>query len=140
MRIKLLWAWAILVVGLALLPSEASAQMFGNLKLHIIQTGSAETVIWNLLQKILYVLGIVAFFYLIWAGFNYMTAGGDEGKVKIARQTIINVVFGIILIAISQALVLFVISQTKEADTSNQTKTQTAPKLRQPAAVPPAAP
>jgi hypothetical protein len=47
---------------------------------------------------------ILSFFYLIWAGFDWITSGGEKGKIDSARQKIINVVIGLVVVAASYAL------------------------------------
>lgn len=37
--------------------------------------------------------------YFLWAGFNWMTAGGDKQKVEDARNRIINAVIGMAIVA-----------------------------------------
>lgn len=52
----------------------------------------------NVLNIVLLVAGVVAVFYLIFSGFQYLTAGGNAEKTKGARTGIINAVIGIIII------------------------------------------
>lgn len=53
-----------------------------------------------MVDVVLYFLGfvtLVAVIYVIYAGFQLMIGGGDEEKVKKARQIITYVIIGIIL-------------------------------------------
>lgn len=101
---------AVLAGAFLLAPDLALAQPnLNNLKVNVIESGNLLTLVGRLIQQFLLIIGILAFLYLLWAGFNYVTAGGDDGKVKQARQTIVNVVIGIIIITFSYVLVLFVI-------------------------------
>jgi hypothetical protein len=43
-------------------------------------------------------IGIVIFIIFLFAGFEYATAGGDEGKAKSATSRMINAVIGLIII------------------------------------------
>ncbi len=43
-------------------------------------------------------IGIVIFIIFLFAGFEYATAGGDEGKAKTAQSRMINAVIGLIII------------------------------------------
>ncbi len=54
-------------------------------------------------------LGIVLLFYLLYAGFLWMTAGGDDAKVKKARGMINNAVVGLIIIVAAFAISTFVL-------------------------------
>jgi len=65
----------------------------------------------KVIGTLLIVAGIIAFFYLLYGGIQYMTAGGDAEKATAARTTILNAVIGIIIIVISFSIVTFVTSQ-----------------------------
>ena len=59
-----------------------------------------------------YLLGfvtIIGVIYVIYAGFQLMTGGGDEEKVKKARQIIIYVLVGIVLMWLAYAIVQLII-------------------------------
>lgn len=62
---------------------------------------------------LLLLAGIVAFFYVLYGGFLYLTAGGDSGAVTKARTTIFNAIVGILIIAASYAIVRFVVGATQ---------------------------
>jgi len=51
------------------------------------------------------VAGLVAFFYLIYAGFTYLTAGGNPDAAKKGQQGILNAVIGLIVIFLAYAIV-----------------------------------
>ena len=55
------------------------------------------------------VIGVLAVAYTIYGGFLYVTSGGDAGKVKQARSSIIYGVVGLVLAMLSFAIVNFVI-------------------------------
>jgi Type IV secretion system pilin len=56
---------------------------------------------------------IVAVIYIIFAGFQLMTWGGDEEKTKKARQIIIYVIAGIVLMWVSYWIVRIVLDALK---------------------------
>jgi hypothetical protein len=56
--------------------------------------GSVELVI----QWALGFIGIVVFLIFLFAGFEYATAGGDEGKASTAQKRMVNAVIGLIII------------------------------------------
>ncbi len=99
-------------VMLIALPAVAFAQDLNALKLTVIPSGDLIPLLSRLLQRVLLVIGIIAFFYLLYAGFMYVTAGGDAAKTKASMSTIVNVVIGIVIIAVSYILLTFVIAQT----------------------------
>lgn len=49
----------------------------------------------------LWVSGVAAVFALLWAGFQYITAGGDSEKAANSRRSIIFAIIGILLISAS---------------------------------------
>jgi hypothetical protein len=66
---------------------------------------SLATVILNF---VILIAGILAIFYLIWAGIQYITASTDEEKAKKARAGIYNAVIGIVVIVLSYVIVQYV--------------------------------
>lgn len=65
-------------------------------------------VVMRLLTFLLIVAGILAVFYLVWAGLQYITAGGDTTKATTARQGIVNAIIGIVIILLSIVIVQWV--------------------------------
>lgn len=53
-------------------------------------------------------LGVIFVILIVVAGFNWMTAGGDEEKIKKATQTISRAVIGLIIIVAAYAITYFV--------------------------------
>ncbi len=76
--------------------------------------GSANTaptlveLIGNGIQIALSLLGVVLLFYILYAGFLWMTAGGTQEKVQQAQGIIRNCIIGIIIILASYSITLFV--------------------------------
>ena len=66
-------------------------------------------LIQNILNAVIAVAGIVAVIFIVKGGFDYMTSSGDAGKVQKAKQTILYAVIGLIICALSFAIVNFVI-------------------------------
>lgn len=70
---------------------------------------SLPELIGQIINIILGFLGIVLLLLILYAGFLWMTAGGDEGKVKTARQIIANAIIGLIIIVAAFAISNFVL-------------------------------
>lgn len=66
-------------------------------------------IIGALIQSVIGFLGAVLLVYLLYAGFLWMTAGGDEKKVSQAKDIIKNAVIGLVIIAAAYAISNFVI-------------------------------
>jgi hypothetical protein len=57
------------------------------------------------------VAGIIAVFIMIVSGITMMTSGGDPSKVTKARNTIIYVAIGLVVIILSRTIVVFVVTR-----------------------------
>lgn len=71
--------------------------------------GNADTVITNVINAVIGVLGLVCVIVMIVGGVTYMTSGGDAGKVKKGKDTILYGLIGLVVCALSFVLVNFVI-------------------------------
>ncbi len=57
------------------------------------------------------IAGVAAVIMMMWGGFKFMAAGGDPGKVGEAKNTIVYSLIGLVIIASSQFIILFVLSK-----------------------------
>lgn len=62
----------------------------------------------NALNLVFIVAAIMALYFLVTAGFKYVTSGGDPEKAKKAGQTIIFASLGLFLILVSTTLINWV--------------------------------
>lgn len=125
-HVKALWRSAVTTALLAL-PSVAAAQgqnpfeRAANLAGEVgSNAGLGEPkpltqIIGQIINIALGFLGIVLLFYLLYAGFLWMTAGGDEGKVKTARTMISQAIIGLIVIVAAFAISTFVLGSLVNA-------------------------
>ena len=67
-----------------------------------------KTII-NILNGIIAAVGLVALVFIVIGGINYTTSAGDAQKVKKAKDTILYACIGLIICALSYAIVNFVI-------------------------------
>ena len=70
------------------------------------------------IQAFLGLLGIIFISYLLYAGYHWMTAQGDEKKVDKAKETIQRAITGLIIIVAAYAISIFVVGRL-EAGTLN---------------------
>ena len=63
-----------------------------------------------ILNGVIGALAMVAVVVIIMGGVTYMTSGGDAGKVKKGKDTILYGLIGLIVCALAAALVNFVIT------------------------------
>ena len=68
-----------------------------------------SNTITNVINAIVGVLGLVCVIVMIVGGVTYMTSGGDAGKVKKGKDTILYGLIGLVVCALAFVLVNFVI-------------------------------
>lgn len=56
-----------------------------------------------------WIVGVVAVIMIIYGGFQYITAAGNESKVSGAKNTILYALIGLVIVALSQIIVKFVL-------------------------------
>ena len=83
--------------------------------------GAGESSISSLASKAVnlfsIIVGAVAVIMIIYGGFRYITSGGDSGNVGNAKNTLIYAIVGLIIVALAQIIVHFVLAQTTSATT-----------------------
>jgi hypothetical protein len=52
---------------------------------------------------------------LIFGGFKYITSGGDAGKITGAKNTILYAIVGLVIVALSQVIINFVLDRAINA-------------------------
>ena len=62
----------------------------------------------DIISQVLFLVGIAAVIYLIFAGMLYITSGGDEEQARRARRQIFYAIIGILIIGFSLMIVNFV--------------------------------
>jgi uncharacterized membrane protein YraQ (UPF0718 family) len=55
------------------------------------------------------VIGVVAVVMIIFGGFRYITSGGNDNSVTSAKNTILYAIIGLVIVALAQLLVRFVL-------------------------------
>ncbi|HEX9664391.1 MAG TPA: hypothetical protein VGA49_01065 [Patescibacteria group bacterium] len=68
-------------------------------------------IVGAIIQTFLGFLGVVALILIIYGGYMWMTAGGNEEKVKKAQTLLRNAVIGLIIISLAYAITAFVIQR-----------------------------
>jgi hypothetical protein len=61
------------------------------------------------------IVGAVAVIMIIYGGFRYITSGGDSGGVGNAKNTLIYAIVGLVIVALAQLIVHFVLNQATTA-------------------------
>lgn len=79
-----------------------------------VASGSEDSVnelITNVVNIFSVIVGIIAVIMIIWGGLKYITSGGDSGNVTGAKNTILYAIIGLIIVALAQVIVRFVLGQ-----------------------------
>lgn len=73
------------------------------------QNQSVDTLVKNIINILLWAIGIVSVIMLIIGGFRYVTSNGDSSQVTAAKNTIMYSVIGLIIAIFAYAIVNFVV-------------------------------
>jgi amino acid transporter len=63
----------------------------------------------EIVGRLLGVLGIISFIIFLYAGFTWMTAGGDVGKVDNAKKMLSSAVIGLIIITSAYFITSYIV-------------------------------
>jgi len=84
-------------------------------------TSTGEAALGNIVAAVIKafiaLLGIIFVILIIYAGYNWMTAGGDEAKVTKAKDTLQRAVIGLIIIVAAYSITYFVFEKLDNIDT-----------------------
>ena len=64
------------------------------------------------------IVGVAAVIMIIYGGFRYITSGGDSGRVGSAKNSLIYAIVGLVIVALAQLIVHFVLNQSTQITTS----------------------
>lgn len=94
-----------------------------------LKTGTTDLpkLIGNIIGSLMSIIGALLFVYLLYGGFTYMTAGGDETKVKNAVAIIRNCVIGIVIVVLAYSISSFIIGTLGNATSQQQAGAPAAP-------------
>jgi len=77
-----------------------------------------EQRISSIIAIFLSLLGVIFFILMIYGGYNWMTAAGDEKKVEKAKDTIRNALIGLVIVIAAYAISVLVITRLWGAGTT----------------------
>ncbi len=70
-----------------------------------------EIIISTVINTVLSFLGVIFLFLIMYAGFKWMTARGNEQQLEQAKDTLTAAIIGLIIIASAYAISFFIISK-----------------------------
>jgi len=74
-----------------------------------------EVIAGSIIRGFLGLLGIVFVVLMVYAGFTWMTAQGNEEKVHMAKKLIVQATIGLIVILAAYAITEFIVSNVQDA-------------------------
>ena len=108
---KQLIAGALLLAVLAV-PTIAFAQINLNYispTTFNLKSADLQSTVIKIVQWVLTLLGLIAVIMILYGGFVWLTAGGNEDKVSTAKRVISAAVIGLIIVLLAWAIVTFVV-------------------------------
>lgn len=72
---------------------------------------SVSDIMTNVINIFSLVVGVVSVIMIIVGGFKYVTSGGGSEKVTSAKSTIMYAVIGLVIVALAQIIVRFVLAK-----------------------------
>jgi len=74
---------------------------------------SVRGVLFMLVELLLTVVGIIAIFFIVYGGFQYITSGGNEEVAEAGKKTLTNAIIGLVIVILSYTIVTVVINALK---------------------------
>jgi hypothetical protein len=74
-------------------------------------TNTINDIIATVINIFSFIVGVVSVIMIIIGGFRYITSGGDSNNVTAAKNTILYAIIGLVIVALAQIIVRFVLRQ-----------------------------
>ncbi|MDQ3064759.1 MAG: pilin [bacterium] len=74
-------------------------------------TTGIQSIVSDIVNILSWVVGVVAVIMIIIGGFKYITSGGNDSNVASAKNTILYAIIGLVIVALAQFIVRFVIGR-----------------------------
>jgi hypothetical protein len=72
---------------------------------------TVNSLVKTIVTVLSWIVGVLSVIMIIFAGFTYVTSGGDSGKIGTAKNTLIYAIVGVVIVAFAQAIVQFVLGK-----------------------------
>ena len=120
----LLFGFAVPVVSMAATPVAAQDGIMGGLDegtrsvdpdgADVDAEERANQIITTVINIFSLIVGVISVIMIIIGGLKYITSGGDSGNVTSAKNTILYAVIGLVIVALAQIIVRYVLAQVTE--------------------------
>jgi ribosome-associated translation inhibitor RaiA len=95
------------------IPESGTAASTEQCKTGDATNSNINTKITHLINWLSAIIGIVAVIMIIFGGFKYITSGGNDTSVASAKKTILYALIGLVIVALSQLIVKFVLQNVQ---------------------------
>ena len=112
-KIQFLFIFLFFIVGIVIIPQLVSAQASLGLEVPTgtgLGTRDLKDLIVTIVNILLGFLGLIAVIVILYSGYRWLTAGGNEENVSVAKKVLINGVIGLVIILSAFGIVAFVIN------------------------------
>lgn len=72
---------------------------------------SVKTIVGSVINILSMAVGVISVIMIIIGGFKYITSSGDSNNVNSAKNTILYAIIGLVIVAMAQIIVLFVLNK-----------------------------
>lgn len=83
-------------------------------------TVRAENIVAVIIKTILSILGVIFVILMIFSGFQWMTAGGNEDQVKKSQSRIKNAVIGLVIVILAYSITAFIFKNLPSGGSSTE--------------------
>jgi len=107
--------FAIAAIAVLSVPFMASALTIDPSLGATLDLGTADlyTTVLNIIRWFLGFLGLIAVVFVLYGGFTWLTAAGNEERISKAKKIISAAVVGLIIVLLAWAIVSFVVNQSE---------------------------
>jgi hypothetical protein len=78
-------------------------------------SGTVDSIVTKVINIFSWIVGVVSVIMIIYGGFRYITSGGNDTNVSAAKNTILYAIIGLVIVALAQIIVKFVIGKIDSA-------------------------
>jgi TRAP-type C4-dicarboxylate transport system permease small subunit len=93
-----------------------------------VTTGNATNSVGTLISEVIdifsWLVGGISVIMIIYGGFRYVTSGGNDSSISGAKNTIIYALIGLVIVALAQVIVHFVLAKAFSVSSGGTTPVQ----------------
>ncbi|MDD3888034.1 MAG: amino acid permease [Patescibacteria group bacterium] len=123
---KIIFIFLIILALGSFYPDFASAQygLEEGQKIQGLSQSSPEIFVGTIIKTILLVIGIILIVLIIYGGFTYATALGNEQKIETGKKILLYAIIGIIIISLAYGITTLIINAVFPEDKMTKSQTQ----------------